>query len=68
MKLREFVEQIDHLLWTGAIEGKQVLKLHHLLQAYQQGKLSAEGMQDAIDQCDPELLQNWLDEQLPPLE
>ncbi len=65
MKTREFAEQIEHLLWTGAIEGHQVLSLYYLLQSYQQGTMSGAAMQDAIDQCDPEQIEKVLNEHFP---
>jgi len=66
MKLRELADRIEHLLWMGAIEGNQVLRLYHLLQAYQQGKISDWAVQDAIDEYEPEQLDNLLSEKFPP--
>jgi hypothetical protein len=55
MATREFARQIEHLLWTGALRGRAILKLSLLLKFYQQGKVSKEKMQEAIDQYDPEI-------------
>jgi hypothetical protein len=60
MNLESFVERIDDLLWTGAIEGYALIRLYRCLKAYQQGLISAAAVQEAIDQVDPD----WY-EQLP---
>jgi len=44
-----FSQQIEYLLWTGAIEGKEILDLYHLLKRYKQGAIHAEEMQEAIN-------------------
>ena len=67
MTIAKFAKQIDHLLWTGAIRGDQILSLHHLLKDYERGEMTDEEMQDAIDQCDPEQIDKLLDEQFPHL-
>jgi hypothetical protein len=56
MRMQKFIEQIEHLLWTGALEGEDVLKLYHLLKAYGQGEIDAEVLQEAIDRHDPDYL------------
>ncbi|GAB4237898.1 MAG: hypothetical protein Kow00121_64850 [Elainellaceae cyanobacterium] len=67
MRIRKFVQQVEHLLFTGAIEGEEVLKLHRLLKAYAQGKISAGALQQVIDQHNPDKVEQWLDKNLPPL-
>ncbi|WP_068820163.1 hypothetical protein [Phormidesmis priestleyi] len=47
MKLN-FPAQIDYLLFSGDIEGDEILSLHHLLKSYEQGLITAEEMQEAI--------------------
>ncbi|HEY9658809.1 MAG TPA: hypothetical protein V6C65_10185 [Allocoleopsis sp.] len=42
MKTAKFGQHLERLLWTGAIEGKKVLNLHHLLRACKQGMISTE--------------------------
>jgi hypothetical protein len=44
-----FSDQLFYLLLTGAIEGAEVLSLHHLLKRYKQGAISDEEMQEAIN-------------------
>lgn len=44
-----FSDQILYLLLTGAIQGEEILSLHHLLKRYKQGAISAEEMQEAIN-------------------
>jgi len=67
MPIQKFAHQIDYLLWTGAIQGDQLLSLYHLLKCYENGEITAEDMQDAIDQCDPDQIDKLLDEQFPHL-
>lgn len=67
MSMQQFVQQIEHLLWTGAIEGEEILKLYHLLKAYGQGKVSSGALQQVIDQHDPDKVEQWLNDHLPPL-
>jgi hypothetical protein len=64
--MQTFTQQIEHLLWTGALQGENVLKLYHLLKAYGQGKMSAEALQEAIDRHDPDKIEQWIIDQLPP--
>jgi hypothetical protein len=54
MTMQTFAQQIEYLLFTGAIEGEEILKHYHLLKAYGQGKISAEALQTAIDDLDPD--------------
>lgn len=49
MEDMDFVEQIDFLIYTGAIEGYELLTLHNLLKSYEQGLIGAEEMQYEID-------------------
>lgn len=67
MTTAKFGQQIDHLLWTGMLEGKDLLRLYHLLQAYKQGLISDKAMQQAINQHDPDYVEQWLEDNLPPL-
>lgn len=67
MTTHNFAHQINYLLWTGAIQGDQILSLHHLLKDYERGEMTDEQMQEAIDECDPEKLDQLLDEHFPPL-
>lgn len=55
MTIRNFAQQIEWLLFTGAIEGNQLLTLHEQLQLYRQGTLSEAAMQNAIDAVDSDL-------------
>ena len=48
MKLN-FPAQIEYLLFSGDIEGEEILSLHHLLKSYEQGFIRAEEMQEAIN-------------------
>ena len=45
----DFPTQIDYLLFSGDIEGEELLSLHSLLQSYQQGLITDEEMQEAIN-------------------
>jgi len=45
----DFPAQIEHLLFSGDIEGDEVLSLYHLLKSYEQGFIKAEEMQKTID-------------------
>lgn len=54
MEKTKFSEQIDDLLFTGAIEGETILTLYHLLKSYEQGMIRAEEMQYEIDSLSPE--------------
>jgi len=65
MTTHHFAQQIDYLLWTGAIQGDQILSLYHLLKCYENGEITGEDMQEAIDQCDPDQIDKLLDEQFP---
>lgn len=61
MSTTHFAQQIEFLLWTGAIEGDEILSLYHLLKCYEQGGISAQEMQAAIDVFNPDLfLEPWL--------
>lgn len=55
MTTRSFAQQIELLLFTGSIEGSQILALYQQLQLYIQGTLSEAAMQSAIDDVDPDL-------------
>lgn len=67
MTTLKFAQQIEYLLWTGAIQGEQILSLHHLLKCYERDEITSEEMQEAIDQCDPEQIDRFLDEEFPHL-
>ncbi|HEY9660876.1 MAG TPA: hypothetical protein V6C65_20675 [Allocoleopsis sp.] len=43
------------------------MKLYHPLKAYKQGMISAEAIQQAINQHDPDYVEQWLEDNLPPL-
>lgn len=58
MAKNTFSNQILYLLLTGAIQGQEILSLHRMLKAYEQGEVSAEEMQTVIDAHDPELFLN----------
>lgn len=49
MKLQHYIQQIEDLLWTGRIEGIQILELHRLLRAYMSGKASEKVLQETIE-------------------
>ncbi len=51
----DFPAQIDYLLFSGDIEGEEVLNLHNLLQSYEQGLITAEEMQKAINSFNSDL-------------
>ena len=55
MTTSNFAQQIEWLLFTGAIEGNQVLTLYAQLQRDQQKRISDAAMQSAIDDVDPDL-------------
>jgi hypothetical protein len=64
MAKTDFSGQIEYLLFTGAIRGDAILQLHRLLKSYEQGAVSAEEMQEAINDFDPDLyLELPLDEE-----
>ena len=67
MTVQKFSLQIEHLLLAGVIQDFSILKLYRLLKASEQGRIADEIIQTAIDQHDPERVQQWLDENLPPL-
>jgi hypothetical protein len=48
-----FSEQIEYLLFTGAIEGQAIYTLYNLLKSYEQGFLTAEDMQCEINSFNP---------------
>jgi hypothetical protein len=62
MTVQEFARQIEYLLWTGAIQGKQILNLYHLLLSYQHRQIDAQAMQNAINECDPDQIALFLEE------
>jgi len=45
----DFPTQIDYLLFSGDIEGEELLSLYHLLKSYEQGLIKAEEMQEAVN-------------------
>jgi|GEM_PF-565925 len=51
----DFPAQIEYLLFCGDIEGDEVLNLYHLLKSYEQGFITAETMQAAINQLNTDL-------------
>jgi hypothetical protein len=55
MAKTDFSKQIEYLLFTGAIRGDAILQLHRLLKSYEQGTVSAEEMQEAINDFNPDL-------------
>jgi hypothetical protein len=67
MTVQKFSLQIEHLLLAGVIQDCSILKLYRLLKAYEQGKISAEVIQTAINQHEPERIAQWLNDNLPPL-
>ena len=44
-----FPAQIEYLLFSGDIEGDEILSLHHLLKSYEQGFIGVEEMQEVIN-------------------
>ena len=56
----KFTQQIEHLLFTGAIEGEAIRTLHNLLKCYELGLLRPEEMQAEIDGFD-RAQQYWLE-------
>ena len=67
MTVRKFATDVEHLLLTGSIEGDDLLKLYHLLKAYEKGTIVADVLRTAIDQHDPDQIQQWFEGNLPPL-
>ncbi|WP_088889808.1 hypothetical protein [Leptolyngbya ohadii] len=65
--VKEFAEVIDHLLLIGAIEGAAVMQFYHLLMDFEQCRIEATVLKQAIDQHVPDRFQEWVDERLPPL-
>jgi len=55
MKRNDFPQQIEYLLFSGDIEGEEVLNLYHLLRSYEQGFITAETMQKAINSFNTDL-------------
>lgn len=53
MTTAKFTQQIEYLLWTGALRGEAILELHLLLKFYQQGAIGDEQMQAEIEKYDP---------------
>ena len=51
----DFPAQIEYLLFSGDLEGDEVLNLYHLLQSFEQGFITAETMQKAIDSFNTDL-------------
>ena len=51
----DFSAQIEYLLFSGDIEGDEVLSLHHLLKSYGQGLTTAEEIQKAINSFNTDL-------------
>lgn len=51
----DFPAQIEYLLFSGDIEGEEILSLHNLLQSYEQGLITAEEMQKAINSFNTDL-------------
>jgi hypothetical protein len=65
MTVQRFAQQIEYLLWTGAIEGEQILNLHYLLLSYGHQWISDQEIQKAIDECNPDQIEDIWDKQLP---
>lgn len=59
MTTQKFAQQIEHLMLTGVIQGRQLLKLYYALKAYEQGAITEQDMRQVIDEVDPE--QYWLE-------
>jgi len=55
MAKNDFPAQIEYLLFSGDLEGDEVLNLYHLLKSYEQGFITAETMQAAINQFNTDL-------------
>ncbi|MBD1848423.1 hypothetical protein [Leptolyngbya sp. FACHB-711] len=53
MTVEQLAKAIEHLLLTGAIEGNKVIELYHLLMDFEQGRIEAAELQEAIDQHEP---------------
>ena len=51
----DFSAQIEYLLFSGDIEGDKVLNLYHLLKSYEQGLITVETMQEAINRFNGDL-------------
>lgn len=58
-----FSEQIDFLIFTGAIEGYAILMLHNLLKSYEKGLISAEEMQYEINSFNPDFYLEMLQDE-----
>lgn len=67
MTIRKFAQQIEYLLQTGALQGDRILSLYYLLKDYSAERISAQVMQEAINQCDPDQLDQLFDEEFPHL-
>ena len=61
MAKNDFPAQIEYLLFSGDLEGDEVLNLYHLLKSYEQGFITAETMQAAINQFNTDLFGRVLD-------
>jgi hypothetical protein len=61
MTVQRFAQQIEYLLWTGAIEGKQILNLHYLLLSYRHQWINDQEIQKAIDECNPDQIEEVWD-------
>lgn len=55
MAKTDFSAQIEYLLFSGNIEGDEILSLHHLLKSYEQEFMRAEEMQEAINSFNTDL-------------
>ncbi|MEP0914847.1 hypothetical protein NDI45_28500 [Leptolyngbya sp. GB1-A1] len=56
MTVEQFAKAIEHLL-IGAIRGKAIMRLHHLLMSFELGRVGADVLQKEIDQHDSDRLQ-----------
>jgi hypothetical protein len=65
MTVQRFAQQIEYLLWTGAIEGEQILNLYYVLLSYQNKQIDAQEIQKAIDECDPDPIEEVWDGYFP---
>jgi len=51
----DFSAQTEYLLFSGDIEGDKVLNLYYLLKSYEQGLITSETMQKAINNFNTDL-------------
>ncbi len=59
----DFVEEVDHFIFSGIVEGGDVVTLFNLLRSYQGGLIDAEEMQREMDSFDAEFYRKMMQNQ-----